>query len=309
MKIPIIYRLAVIKEKLSGYKKQKQSFYKSLGYHLNLKHPKSYNEKIVWKKIYDRNPLLTITADKYKVRDYLKMILGDDRANSILIPLLHVTDKPDNIPFDKMPEEYMVKANHGSGMNIIIEKGMSVDKKNVISTCKEWLNRSYGFQSHEWAYQKIDRKIIVEKLIRDEKGCIPKDYKFHIMNGKCKLIGVYTDRFKNVNCSLFDPNWNLLDVSWEIGSKIEAGNYVYKPDNLQDMINIAEKLGIPFDYVRIDLYSINGKIYFGEFTHYPGGGIAKIDPVSFDYELGAMWKIKKKYWKNINKINKYNARL
>ena len=284
-----------IKERLTGYPQLKRDFKEKTGYELDLENPKSFNQKVNWKKIYDRNPLLPIVADKYKVREYLRNFLGTQEAEKILVPLLYVTDNPDTIPFNDLPEEYIIKANHGSGTNIIVEKGKPIDRQRVIAQCKEWLNKPYGLFKHEWAYQRIKRKIVIEKLLRDENGEIPKDYKFHVMNGKCQLIVVFCGRFIDVNISYYDRSWNFLDVGF--GSPPKRGRFVQKPDNLEDMIELAEFLGSPFDYIRVDLYSIKGQIYFGELTSYPLSGLLVFDPRSFDFELGSKWQMTPEYWK------------
>ncbi len=143
----IIYFL----NKITNYKIEKWRFYKRTGYKLNLKKPRSFNEKIVWKKINDRNPLLPITADKYKVRSYIKKVLGEEKAREILIPLLYVTDKPKTIPFEKLSENFVVKSNHGSGTNIII-KNSKYNKKEIVKECKKWLKTPHGLEKLEWAY-------------------------------------------------------------------------------------------------------------------------------------------------------------
>jgi hypothetical protein len=288
-----------IKERLTGYPQLKKDFKEKTGYELDLRDPKSFNQKVNWKKIHDRNPVLPIVADKYRVREYLRYTLGIEEAEKILVPLLYVTDNPETIPFDDLPEEYIIKANHGSGTNIIVERGKPIDRQQIIAQCNEWLNKPYALYKHEWAYQSIKRKIIIEKLLRDEDGHIPKDYKFHIMNGKCQLIVVFSGRFIDVNISYYDRAWNFLDIGF--GSPPKRGSFVQRPDNLDDMIKLAEFLGSPFDYIRVDLYSINGRIYFGELTNYPLSGLLVFDPRSFDFELGSKWQITPKYWKKNTK--------
>lgn len=277
---------------LSGYAIEKRRFYKKLGYKLNLKNPKSFNEKIVWKKIHDRNPLLPITADKYGVRQYLKDVLGEKNANEILVPLLYVTDDPEAIPFDDLPKEFIVKANHGSGTNIIIEDKNQVDSKEVIKKCKNWLKTSYGLEKNEWAYQNIERKIVIEKLLKDEKGCLPKDYKFFVFHGKCKLIHVDFDRYRKHSQSFYNRKWEYLDLK----RTKPQGKTEKTPKKYAEMLETVENLGEKFDFVRIDLYSINNKIYFGEITHYPATGMKPFKPQIFDFELGKQWKIKPNYW-------------
>jgi len=286
--------------KISNYQLEKIRFYKKVGYHLNLNYPKSYNEKIVWKKIYDRNPLLPVTTDKYRVRSYLKEILGEKKAEEILIPLLYVTNKPETIPFERLPSAFIIKPNHTSGQNIIIKNG-HFEKKQMVKTCRRWLKTTYGLEKLEWANQINRRKIIIEKLLIDDDGKIPKDFKFHMFHGKCKLIRVIFDRINIGSASTFDEKWNFLSVK-----KLHRpqGPKIKKPKNYKRMLELAEKLSVDFDYVRVDLYNLNGKIYFGELTHYPASGTKKFDPISFDYELGQHWKIEPEYWKNNQTLKK-----
>ncbi|MCJ7651229.1 MAG: hypothetical protein MUP85_21685 [Candidatus Lokiarchaeota archaeon] len=280
--------------KISNYKLEKIRFYKKLGYQLNLKNAKSFNEKTVWKKIYDRNPLLPITADKYEVRSYIKEVLGEERAKGILIPLSYVTDQPETIPFERLPSAFIIKPNHTSGRNIIVENG-HFNKKEIIKTCRRWLKTPYGLEKLEWAYQPIKRKIIIEKLLRDDDGNIPKEFKFHMFHGKCKLVFVILDKKNNPYRSYYDEKWCFLSVK---KTTRPQGAKIKKPKNYEMMLELAEKLSKPFDYVRVDFYNLNGKIYFGELTNYPGSGTTKFEPQSFDFELGKYWKIEPKYWKN-----------
>ena len=285
-----------VREKITRYSWLKEHFQERTGYELDLENPLSLNQKINWKKIFDRNPLLPVVADKYLVREYLKQILGEDNADKLLIPLLYVTENPATIPFDDLPGEYIIKANHGSRMNIIVERNTPVSRQQIITQCRDWLIRRYGQRKHEWAYKKIKPKIIIEELIRTESGEIPEEYKFHIMNGKCQFIEVNSGRYTHKRKSSFDRNWNFLDISDKTG-KWDKGGFVQKPDNLDEMVELAENLGSPFDYIRVDLYSVNGRIFFGELTNYPQSGEYAFDPLSFDFELGSKWELKPDYWK------------
>jgi hypothetical protein len=183
--------------KIFNYKLEKIAFYKKVGYQLNLKNPKSINEKIIWKKINDRNPLLPITSDKYKVRFYVKKVLGEEKAKEILIPLFYVTNKPKTIPFEGLPLAFIVKPNHATGSKIIVENG-NYNKKMIIKTCRRWLKTPYGLEKLEWAYQPIKRKIIIEKLLRDDDGNIPKDFKFHKL---CESQGAEHQISRKVMCN------------------------------------------------------------------------------------------------------------
>ncbi len=278
-------------EILTDYKIERWYFKKENGYHLNLRNPRSFNEKVVWKKIYDRNPLLPIVADKYKVRNYIKKSLGQRAAENILTPLLYVTDRPESIPFDELPAEYIIKANHGSGLNIIVEKDSSISQKDIIKRSKKMLGVPYGVIGNEWAYQQIERKLVLEKLLKDENGKLPQDYKFHMANRKCIFIQVDFQRHSADHTrSLFDKDWNYIDAS----NRYPKGPRIKKPENLDEMIAISNKLSRDFDYVRVDLYSIKNDVYFGELTNYHGGGSDKFTPTSIDFEFGEKWKLKTK---------------
>lgn len=280
-------------EYVTGYSLERRRFKKATGYELDLKHPESLNQKINWKKIYDRNPLLVTTADKYLVHQYVGSALGTE-ADEVLIPLLHVTDDPADIPFDSLPDEYVIKTNHDSGGHVIVQKGEQPDRAAIVAQLKQWLSKPYGLFKHEWAYQSIPRKVIIEKLLRGEDGDLAQDYKFHVFNGTCRFIhttpkvnGVRTGRR-----SLFTPEWKHLPVGW----KHPEGPDIPPPPRFEDMKRIAEKLAQPFDYVRVDLYYADGRVYFGELTHYHGSGMEAFDPRSFDFEAGKWWNIIPRYW-------------
>ena len=280
--------------KFFNYKYEKIRFYYKLGYQLNLQDPQSFNEKSIWKKIYDRNPLLPITTDKYQVRSYITKVLGEEKAKEILIPLLYVTEQPETIPFERLPPAFMVKPNHASGLHIIVERG-DYNQEEIIKNCWRWLKTSYGHEKLEWAYQLIKRKIIIEELLREDDGKIPKEFLFHMFHGKCKRISVVFDRMNHLSVSFFDEKWNFLSVKKQ--NRLQ-GPKIKKPKNYEIMLELAEKLADAFEHVRVDLYNLNKKIYFGELTHYTASVTIKLDPSSFDFELGKHWKIKPKYWKN-----------
>lgn len=279
-------------ERLSGYRKERRGFQRACGYEPNLRTPQSYNEKIVWKKLYDRNPMLPVVADKYRVRQYLAEVLGEPAAREILVPLLYVTARPETIPFDSLPEEYIIKPNHGSGMHIVIEKGQ-VDRQKVVALCREWLHRPYGLKMHEWAYQKIRRKILVEKLLRGDGGHPLVNYKFVVFHGKCHLIQAVNGRAPEERIGYFSPGWDPLPIS---GALSDIG-FLERPEMLDDMIRLAETLAAPFDAIRVDLYSVKGKIYFSEFTNYDASGRSRWVPRSYDYEFGSRWNIVPGYWR------------
>jgi hypothetical protein len=293
----IIYIIYQLYEIVFGYPNLKKQFKERLGYDLDLKNPVSFNQKLTWKKVYDRNPLLPVVADKYRVRKYIQNKLGKQKADQILIPLLYDTDKPESIPFDSFPSEYIIKATHRSGENIIVTEEKQVNRSQIVKQCENLLVKPYGLLKHEWPYQKVPRKIIVEKLLRDSSGKLPKDYKIHMLNDKCVLIMVVDDRFGNIRKNYYTQDWKLLDIEWE-GHR---GAEIPKPQKLNEMLEISRLLSKPFDFIRVDLYSVDDEIYFGELTHYPFSGMGKFIPQRFDFELGSSWNLEPGYWKRYRK--------
>lgn len=291
----------LLKEIVLRYPNEKKNFMRRLGYELNLSNPVSLNEKIVWKKIHDRNPLLPIVADKIRVRDFVRVVLGED-YNKILIPLYCVAKDPFNIDFDRLPKEYIVKANHGSGMNVIVDSNNLVPKEEILRLCRKWLREDYGRLGLEWAYTVIPRRILVEQLVRNENGTLADDYKFHIINGKFEFVHINHDKFFDHSPSLYDNNWNKFPVSY----KGKVGPDINRPKKLEQMIFIAESLGRYFDYIRVDLYLCNDRIYIGELTNYPASGSAKYSPVSFDFQMGSKWKLLKNYWRTNGSVDVFN---
>lgn len=282
-------------DKLLGFKNLKRKFYANLGYNLDLQNPRSFNEKIHWKKLNDRNPLIPLTADKYRARTHLKEVLGEERAQKVLIPLYQVVKDPDDINFDALPDKFVIKPNHGSGMHLLVEDKQSIDRKTVIKLCKKWLYFNYGLYQYEWAYRHIDRLIIIEKMLECKKGLLPMDYKFYCFHGKCSWIRVSENRFDSMEAyAYFDTAWNSIKINDP--GQYEMETVPSKPDNLGEMLSLAEKLAEKFDAVRIDLFNCDGQIYFGEISHYDASGMAKFDPESLDFEIGALWKITQDYW-------------
>lgn len=281
-----------ILERLTNYRFERRRFFRRHGYPLNLSQPTTFSEKIVWKKLNDRNPLLPLVADKYSVRKYVADRLGPTLASKVLIPLLYYDSDPSAIPFENLPPEYIIKATHGSGWNIIKTAETELDRDAVIAQLRKWLRLVHGTFGHQWAYERIPPAFVIEPLLRDENGDIPEDYKFFMINGNCRLIQVDLQRFKDHKRSLFDENWNYLDASL----KCPKGPPLPRPTMLEDMLDLARTLAAPFDMVRVDLYCCNSNVYFGELTHYPESGTGRFTPRELDHQLGMHWKLRKRYW-------------
>ena len=272
------------RQRTLGFPVLHKAFFKHHGYPLNLKNPTSHCERINHKKIYDRDPLIPITSDKYRVREYVRQKLGNELAEKILIPLYQVSKTGLDIPFEDWDFEFFMKANHYSGGNLLVTPG--TNPKILRDVCRTWLNSSFGQNLHEWGYRDIPRMIICEKVIRDPKGNLPNDYKFYCFQGKVEMIGIVKDRFEGLKTTFTDPFLNPL--GGPVGSDTLL-NEIPEIPNFQFMISISEALSKDFSHVRIDLYSFENHVHFGEITHYPGSGLDKYDSFELDLELGRKW--------------------
>lgn len=269
-------------------------FKATMDYPLNLENPKSFNEKLQWLKLYDRNPLYTKLVDKYEVREYISEKIGDD----YLIPLLGVWDDPEEIDFDSLPNKFVLKCNHNSGLGMCICTDKSkIDIKKVKNELKSGLAQNYYLNGREWPYKNVSRKIICEKYMTDETGKNLRDYKFYCFDGKPKIVGIYQDRNsdKETTGDFFDMNFEWVDLRFGMPNAL---NKPQKPQKFQEMIKIAEILSEGMPEVRVDLYISNNKIYFGELTFFDGGGFDKIEPLEWDYKLGSWIKLPKKMLSN-----------
>lgn len=252
----------------------------------NFVQPRRFSEKVWHRQLYERDPRLTMISDKFRVRDYVAAKIG----SNYLIPLLWNGDKPEEIPFDNLPQKFVIKTNHGCGYNIIIQDKTRLDKKKVILKLKKWLKENFGedyFIGIAWAYKNIRPHIIIETFV-EENEKPPVDYKFFCFSGRMEFFKIDFDRFEGHSEKFFNKELNGLDVI-ELGLKQYKGK-IDIPDNFDDMVRVAEKLSAEFDFMRVDLYSSKNKVYFSELTPYPGGVAAKFVPDSFDYIFGDKWK-------------------
>jgi hypothetical protein len=274
---------AVQKETISGSQK--------LGYTIDIMNPESMSEKLIYRKHFCRDPLLVITADKIRVKDYIREKLGDDLADRVLIPNLYITKDPETIPFAQLPDDYIVKPNHMSGPYRIIRRGESpmVTKRDVIRECTRWLRSDYGQDKNEWHYSEIERQILIEPLLLDQDGNLPLDYKIHVMNGKIAYIYVTNNRFEETPIfGSYTDRWERLPFRTRKGW---CSQNIPRPKRLKTMIDIAKKLAEPFPYVRVDLYVVGDLIFCGELTHFSESGYMRITPISADFKLGKQLKL------------------
>lgn len=261
-------------------------FKATMKYPLNLENPKTFNEKLQWLKLYNRNPLYTKLVDKYKVRDYISEKIGEE----YLIPLLGVWDNPDDIDFDSLPNKFVLKCNHNSGLGMCICADKNkLDVKEVKKELKKGLNQDYYLSGREWPYKNVPRKIIAEKYMVDDSTSNEfTDYKFFCFNGYVDCVMVCLDRNSG------DPKFYFFDKDWKLkrlnkrGKEAPKDFTIPKPKCIDEMFEIASKLSEGFPFVRVDLYQSYGKIYFGEMTFYPDSGFDSNILKESDYYFGKL---------------------
>ena len=275
---------------------------------LNLDNPRTFNEKLQWLKLYDRKPEYSIMVDKYRVREYVADIIGEE----YLIPLLGVWDDPDKIDFDNLPDQFVLKCNHNSGLGMCICKDKSnLNITEVRKELRKGLNQNYYLTKREWPYKNVPRKIIAEKYMSDNATMISDwkhmvideqengitqmandltDYKFYCFNGVVKAIGIYSDRNSDLStkADYFDRDFNWLNFEWGYP---HAVNRPKKPLMFEEMIELAEKLSKDLVQVRVDLYLCGEQIYFGELTFFDGSGLERFCPDAIDDEWGKWIKL------------------
>ena len=261
----------------------KRKFKATMEKELDLQNPQTFNEKLQWIKLYDRKPEYTMMVDKYRVREYIKELLGEE----YLIPLLGVWDNPDDIDFDALPDQFVLKCNHNSGLGMCICKDKSkLDIKKVREELKKGLAQDYYLTGREWPYKNVLRKIICEQYMEDQETQELRDYKFYCIHGEVKCVMINTDRQADsaTKADYYDKKYNWLNFTWGYE---HADIPPEKPLNFEKMIELAEILATDLLEARIDFYECNGKIYFGEITFFDGSGFDRIDPIEWDYKLGS----------------------
>lgn len=272
-----------------AYVGKMKNFLQNASLNLNLEHPVTIQDKLAWLNIYDENPLKTYCADKIKLHDFCKEKLGED----LCIPIIKVYDKTDEINWDELPEQFVIKCNHGSGMNIIVKDKAQLDIKGSIVMLNKWMRTDFstvnGFEAH---YHDIERKIFVEKYMNDGHETL-HDYKFWCFNGVPKI---YTINDGNGHGDIMyykmdGTEYNLYGVKKHQEYK--------KPELFDDMVSISKKLSDPFKFVRVDLYEINGQIYLGEMTFTPGACAFKYKNDEDNKKVGDLLEL------NTDKITKH----
>lgn len=258
----------------------KYLFEKRMGYIPDLKKPRTFNEKLQWLKIHDRRSEYTNMVDKYEFKKYIAGIIGEQ----YVIPTIGVWDSVDAIEWDKLPEQFVLKCTHDSGSVAICRNKEEFDSREIKEKFSLALSHNYYWSCREWPYKNVKPRIIAEEYMEEEGFKVLNVYKIFNFNGKPRLIQVIQDdKTLEETIDYFDTQWNRLELRQNYPNSKKS---LPCPEQLDEILELAEKLsqGIPF--VRTDFYIINGKIYVSEFTFYSDAGMAKFHPTEWDYVLG-----------------------
>lgn len=277
-------------ERLSDERFLRMIYFIKFHKRLNLKDPQTYNEKLQWLKLNDRRPEYTMMVDKYAVKDYVAGIIG----GQYIIPTIGVWNSPDEIEWDKLPEQFVLKTNHdGGNFGVVVCKDKShFNKEDAIKRLNASLKRNVFKYGREWPYKNVARKVFAEQYLEDSTAKDLPDIKFFCFDGVVKALFIGTERQTgDVKFDFFDADFNHLDI---VQVHPMSGRVIPKPENFEEMKTIAAKLSKGIPHVRIDLYNVNGKVYFGEMTFYHHGGMQPFHPSHWDKDFGDWIKIAKK---------------
>jgi hypothetical protein len=246
---------------------------------LNLDAPATFNEKLQWLKLHDRNPLYSTYVDKFAVREHIRKTIGDQH----LIPLLDSYESVEEIDWDRLPDRFVLKCTHATGANIICTDKRALDLKSAKAKLGKWLKNNLYWYGREWPYNRVKPRIICEEFLSD-CGRIPNDYKVLCFNGKAKLIQLHVGRYANHKQDFYDRDWNRTTISQR---RTASGVAEKKPAQLEKMIRLSEQLAANLRHVRIDWFIVGERLYFGEMTFYDGSGFVPFDDENDDYLLGS----------------------
>lgn len=256
-----------------------------MGKKLDLKNPRTFDEKMQWLKLYDRNPVYTVMADKYEVRKLVEEKLGKE----YLIPLLGVWDRAGEIDFSGLPRQFVLKCTHDSGSVMICTDKGEFDEEAAREKLSKILKINYYYPSREWPYKNIRPRIIAEKYMTDESRVELKDYKIYTFGGRPYLVQVDFNRFTGHKRNLYTTEWEYIDETIEYPR--DASIQIERPEKLEEMLECSRKLSQGTASLRTDFYSIGDKIYFGEITFYQEAGFAHFSSEEYAERLGSLIKL------------------
>jgi len=276
--LPVCYRVFPASKNIKRY-------VDTLGRFPNLLTPRTFNERIERKILFDRNPMMAIFADKLRAREYVKSRLGDDQY---LTKLYAAVASPANIGRLTLPQKFVMKPNHASGFVKIVGDSSKIQPGELEGLAAEWLAVDYYKDvTQEWAYKNVRRRIMFEELL-EVNGRVPDDFKFYCFSGEPRWFHVAHDRFGKLRVTSYDLNLSPLPV--KIGEYENFTEKLEAPPNFDKMLEVARRLSSGIDFLRVDLYNISGRIVFGELTNYPSNGRTVYHPPEWDLKYGSYWK-------------------
>lgn len=260
----------------------------NVGYRLNLKDPKTYNEKLQWIKLYDHNPLYPVLVDKYKVKKYVADKIGE----RYVIPLLGVWDSVEDIDWDSLPQQFVIKCSHDCAGMIICRDKSALDTEDAKKKLDKWLKSNYYYVWREWPYKDLKPVLFAEKYMEDRYGEL-RDYKFFCFDGEVKAMFVATGRNsgEEVKFDFFDADYNHLSL---VQGHPNARVIPDKPECFEEMKRLAAVLSKGMPQVRIDLYEVDGQVFFGEFTFFHFAGMVRFEPAKWDETFGGYIRLPEK---------------
>lgn len=264
-------------------------FYQTFGYIPDLTHPVTFNEKVLYKLIFDRRPILGVFADKYAVRKYVRSKLGSECR---LPELYGAFDSIADISSAKLPDQFVVKPSHASGLVRIFRRGDPRTDDHLRYLARDWLAFNFYARHKEWAYSLVPPMILFEELLLDSND-IPPDYKFLCYHGEPIFVDVHIGRYKRHFASFYDMKWK--QVPGTCGGVPNIPEPLPKPRRFEQMRECAKALASETDFVRVDLYNVNDEVYFGELTNYPSAGLDRFQPQSLDTIFGRPWHVPRRY--------------
>lgn len=266
----------------------KYSYYKRFKKNLDLKNPKTFNEKLQWLKLYDRKDIYTTMVDKYEVKKYVADIIGED----YIIPTIGIYEKWEDIDFNKLPEQFVIKCTHDSGGLVIVKDKKQFDKKSAEEKIKKCLKNNFFYAGREWPYKNVKPRILIEEYLEDEVDKELRDYKFFCFNGIPQMLFIATNRQGNEETcfDFFDMDFNNLGI---INGHPNASVSPHKPYNYEKMKELASMLSKDIPHVRVDFYEVNNRVLFGELTFYHWSGFVPFEPNEWDLKMGEMIDLSK----------------
>lgn len=259
-----------------------------MNYPLNLDSPKTYNEKLQWLKLYNQNPSYTTMVDKYLVKDYVANIIGEE----YIIPTLAVYESVEDIEFETLPNQFVLKCTHDSGGLVICKDKSKLDTFRAIKKIRKSLNTDFYLLAREWPYKNVQRRVLAEKYMEDKETHELRDYKFFCFNGKPEFLFIATGRQSQNEpyFDFFDMDFNHLPFKH---GHPNSPVLPQKPKKFELMKQLAEKLSQGFAHLRVDLYEINDKVYFGELTFFHHSGMVPFEPQEWDFKFGELIQLPK----------------